>query len=77
MNVQRDVIDNGHFGPVHCLDSAETRAARDGRYLDTVSQGILNIRRLGEKDQVSRSLQDAVADLAAEAMPPDLKRAAA
>ena len=47
VNVQRDVVDNGHFGPVHCLDAAETRASRDGRHFDTVSQGILNLRRLG------------------------------
>jgi len=40
-------------------------------------EATVNIRRLGEKDQVSRSLQEAVADLAAEAMPPDVKRAAA
>jgi threonyl-tRNA synthetase len=37
----------------------------------------VNIRRLGERDQTSMSLADAVAALASEAMPPDLKRAAA
>ncbi|MBN9023362.1 MAG: threonine--tRNA ligase [Rhizobiales bacterium] len=37
----------------------------------------VNVRRLGEKDQKSMSLADALAALADEAMPPDLKRAAA
>jgi threonyl-tRNA synthetase len=37
----------------------------------------VNIRRLGEKDQVSMSLGEAVAAVADEAMPPDVKRAAA
>ena len=40
-------------------------------------EATVNIRRLGEKDQVSMALGEAVAALAAEAMPPDLKRAAA
>jgi len=45
--VQRDVVDNDHFGPVHHLDQAETRAHPRGPFLDTVSQGIINLSRLG------------------------------
>ncbi len=37
----------------------------------------VNVRRLGEKDQTSMALDQAVATLADEATPPDLKRAAA
>ena len=40
-------------------------------------EATVNIRRLGEKDQVSMALGAAVAALAGEAMPPDIKRAAA
>ena len=40
-------------------------------------EATVNIRRLGEKDQVSMALGDAVAAVAGEATPPDLKRAAA
>jgi len=40
-------------------------------------EATVNIRRLGDKDQVSMALREAVAALASEAMPPDLKRAAA
>ena len=39
-------------------------------------EGTVNIRRLGEKDQRSLPLGEAVASLASEATPPDLKRAA-
>ncbi len=46
-NVQRDVIDNDHFAPVHHLDRAETRAAFAGPFVDTVSQGIMNLARIG------------------------------
>jgi threonyl-tRNA synthetase len=38
-------------------------------------EGTVNIRRLGSRDQTSLSLEEAVASLAAEAMPPDLRRA--
>jgi threonyl-tRNA synthetase len=37
-------------------------------------EGSVNIRRLGEKDQKSMPLADAVAALAGEATPPDVKR---
>jgi hypothetical protein len=47
VNVQRDVVDNDHFAPVHHLEGAETTAQPAGPYLDTVSQGIMNLRRLG------------------------------
>jgi threonyl-tRNA synthetase len=40
-------------------------------------EGSVNIRRLGEKDQKSMGLGEAVAALADEAVPPDLKRAGA
>ena len=40
-------------------------------------EGSVNIRRLGEKDQTSLSLEAAVKALADEATPPDLKRKAA
>ena len=46
-NVQRDVVDNAHFEPVHHLSGAETRVDPRGPYLDTTSQGIMNMRRLG------------------------------
>jgi threonyl-tRNA synthetase len=34
----------------------------------------VNIRRLGSRDQVSSTLDQAIADLVAEATPPDLVR---
>jgi threonyl-tRNA synthetase len=37
-------------------------------------EGTVNVRRLGEKDQKSMGLADAVAALAGEATPPDLRR---
>ncbi|SMH45295.1 threonine--tRNA ligase [Mesorhizobium australicum] len=37
-------------------------------------EGTVNIRRLGSRDQVSMSLDEAVAAIVDEAMPPDLKR---
>ena len=40
-------------------------------------EGTVNIRRLGEKDQKSLPLAEALATLTAEALPPDVKRAAA
>jgi len=40
-------------------------------------EGTVNIRRLGEKDQKSLPLAEARATLTAEALPPDVKRAAA
>jgi threonyl-tRNA synthetase len=40
-------------------------------------EATVNIRRLGARDQVSMSLGDAVAALADEATPPDVKRRAA
>jgi hypothetical protein len=46
-NAQRDVLDNAHFGPVHGLREADTRAHRYGHALDTVSQGIVSLRRIG------------------------------
>ncbi len=38
-------------------------------------EGTVNVRRLGSRDQQSMALDEAVASLAAEAVPPDLKRA--
>ncbi len=46
-NVQRDVVDNDHFAPVHHLDRAETRASFDGCFVDTTSHGIMNLARIG------------------------------
>ena len=46
-NAQHDVLDNAHFGPVHGLRDAETRARADGHALNTVSQGIISLRRIG------------------------------
>jgi phenylpropionate dioxygenase-like ring-hydroxylating dioxygenase large terminal subunit len=46
-NAQRDVVDNAHFEPVHGLRHASTTARPAGRYLDTVSQGIITLRRIG------------------------------
>ncbi|MGI9412619.1 MAG: threonine--tRNA ligase [Hyphomicrobiales bacterium] len=40
-----------------------------------VEEGTVNIRRLGSKEQVSMPLDEAIAVLAAEAMPPDVTRA--
>ncbi len=37
-------------------------------------EGTVNIRRMGEKDQTSATVQDAIAALQAEAVPPDVKR---
>jgi threonyl-tRNA synthetase len=37
-------------------------------------EGSVNIRRLGEKEQENVALEDAVARIAAQALPPDLKR---
>jgi len=39
-----------------------------------VEERSVNIRRLGSRDQTSASLEDAVRELAAEAVPPDLRR---
>jgi phenylpropionate dioxygenase-like ring-hydroxylating dioxygenase large terminal subunit len=46
-NAQRDVVDNAHFGPVHGLRNADTRAWDAGHAFDTVSQGIITLRRIG------------------------------
>jgi len=46
-NTMRDAVDNGHFGPVHGLDRAETQAWQEGPYLDTRSQGIIDTKRMG------------------------------
>jgi threonyl-tRNA synthetase len=40
-------------------------------------EGTVNIRRLGEKDQKSLGLDEALTALAEEAMPPDVRRRAA
>jgi threonyl-tRNA synthetase len=40
-------------------------------------EGSVNIRRLGEKDQKALPLDEAIAALVDEAMPPDLRRARA
>lgn len=45
--VQRDVVDNDHFAPVHHLDGPETRARFEGHHVHTVSQGIMNLARIG------------------------------
>jgi hypothetical protein len=45
--VQQDAVDNAHLGPVHRLEGAETRAEQRGPWLDTVSQGVMNLSRLG------------------------------
>jgi threonyl-tRNA synthetase len=37
----------------------------------------VNVRRLGSRDQISTTLVDAIAELVAEATPPDLKSKAA
>lgn len=46
-SVQRDVVDNDHFAPVHHLDGPETRARFEGHSVHTVSQGIMNLARIG------------------------------
>lgn len=46
-NAQRDVVDNAHFEPVHGLRNPETRAADRGHAFDTVSQGVISLRRIG------------------------------
>jgi len=46
-NVMRDVVDNAHFGPVHKLQDADTRAWQEGLHLITRSQGIVDLRRFG------------------------------
>ena len=46
-NVMRDVVDNAHFGPVHKMAEADTRAWQDGHHLITRSQGIVDLRRFG------------------------------
>ena len=37
-------------------------------------EGTVNVRRLGSRDQQSMSLEEALAALTEEAVPPDLKR---
>lgn len=46
-NVMRDVVDNAHFGPVHQLAHADTRAWLDGAHLRTRSRGIIRTDRFG------------------------------
>jgi hypothetical protein len=41
------VVDNDHFAPVHHLDGPETRARVEGPFVHTVSQGIMNLARIG------------------------------
>jgi threonyl-tRNA synthetase len=41
-----------------------------------MEQGAVNVRRLGSSEQISMKLEEAIATLRAEAMPPDLRRAA-
>lgn len=43
--IMRDVVDNGHFEPVHGLMGAQTRAWAEGPCLRTVSQGEVGIPR--------------------------------
>jgi threonyl-tRNA synthetase len=40
-----------------------------------MEEGAVNVRRLGTREQHSLSLDEAIADLCAEALAPDLKRA--
>ncbi|MCO4772725.1 MAG: hypothetical protein KDA24_22020 [Deltaproteobacteria bacterium] len=44
-DVMRDVVDNGHFEPVHGLMGAATSAWEEGPHLRTVSQGKVGIPR--------------------------------
>jgi hypothetical protein len=46
-NVMRDVVDNAHFGPVHKLLRADTRAWREGAHLRTRSRGLIQTDRFG------------------------------
>lgn len=46
-HIQKDVVDNDHFEQVHHLDLADTRIEYDGPVLKTISQGIMNLRRIG------------------------------
>jgi hypothetical protein len=47
VNVMRDVVDNAHFGPVHGVREADTRAFQEGHHLRTRTQGIIDTSRFG------------------------------
>jgi hypothetical protein len=44
-NVKRDVVDDHHFGPVHGVHDAHTRASIQGPFFDTVTEGLIDTSR--------------------------------